>query len=302
MKPEFKQSKHEQSGYKQTKSKQTGLRIVILGAGKMGSWLAHSFAQAGNKVVIYDDDSKKAKAVQDANCMGGTSVIGLITSFQELKTLNPQADQRDAPQLLINSVSLQNTIAAFDSVLPYLPRDCVICDVASIKTGLEAYYEKSGFRFASVHPMFGPTFVDMASVDALREENAVIIKGSDPATAALFRAFFMHLGVHIFDYTFDEHDRMMGYSLTTPFVASLVFAACMESTAVPGATFARHKKIAKGLLSEDDQLLAEILLNPYSIPQLEKITSRLEFLKHVIRGKDKEEMIKFFGNLRKNLG
>lgn len=113
---------------------------------------------------------------------------------------------------------------------------------------------------------------------------------------------FRKLGVRIFEYTFDEHDRMMAYSLTTPFAASLVFAACMENTAVPGTTFARHRKIAKGLLSEDDHLLAEILFNPYSVPQLAKITASLEFLKHVIRGRDYEEAKGFFRKLRKNVG
>jgi prephenate dehydrogenase len=149
--------------------------------------------------------------------------------------------------------------------------------------------------------MFGPTFADMGG-GALREENAVIIKESDPDGAGLFRKLFERLGVRIYEYTFDEHDRMMAYSLTTPFTASLVFAACMEDTAVPGTTFARHRKIAKGLLSEDDHLLAEILFNPYSLRQLEKITARLELLKHIIKGKDYEEAKRFFDRLRKNVG
>jgi hypothetical protein len=49
-------------------------------------------------------------------------------------------------------------------------------------------------------------------------------------------------------------------------------------------------------------LLAEILFNRYSLTQLEKVTARLEFLKHVIKGKDHDEAKKFFGMLRKNIG
>jgi len=257
------------------------MRIAILGAGKMGAWLSAVLAK-GNEIAVYDLDAARIKAVNGAKALSG------MDNLADFK-----------PQMLINAVSLQSTVAAFEAATPHLPKDCIIADVASIKGGIPEYYKRAGFRFVSVHPMFGPTFTDMA---ALHEENAVIIKGSDSEGAAVFRTLFDTLGIRIFDYTFDEHDRMMAYSLTTPFAASLVFAACMENTAVPGATFARHRKIAKGLLSEDDHLLAEILFNRFSLTQLEKITARLEFLKHVIKGKDYEEAKRFFDKLRKNVG
>jgi prephenate dehydrogenase len=257
------------------------MRIAIIGAGKMGAWLAAALS-GGNEIALYDREAGKAGGVQGAKALG---------NLAELEGFGPQ--------LLINAVSLQNTIAAFEAAAPHIGRDCILADVASVKSGLPEYYGKAGFRFVSVHPMFGPTFADMSS---LREENAVIIRGSDNEGADVFRSLFRRLGVRVFDYSFDEHDRMMAYSLTTPFAASLVFASCMENAAVPGATFARHRKIARGLLSEDDHLLAEILFNPYSLAQLEKISSRLEFLKHVIKGKDYEEAARFFARLRKNVG
>ena len=116
-----------------------------------------------------------------------------------------------------------------------------------------------------------------------------------------FQKFFTRLKLNIFEYTFKKHDRMTAYSLTLPFASTLVFASCMNTSAVPGSTFKKHKEIATGLLSEDDYLLSEILFNSYSLQQLEKVTSRLEFLKHVIKGRDIEEARKFFNSLRKNL-
>ena len=94
---------------------------------------------------------------------------------------------------------------------------------------------------------------------------------------------------------------MTAYSLSLPFASTLVFAACMKNTAVPGTTFKRHLTIAQGLLSEDDHLLAEILFNEFSLEQLEGVTSRLEFLKHVIRDRDYEEACRFFNRLRENI-
>ncbi len=257
------------------------MKIAILGAGKIGGWLASELGKS-HEVAVFDLDRHKAAGVQNALVIGSLSELGKFL-----------------PDLLINAVSLQHTVAAFKDVAPHLPKECIICDVTSIKGDLPKYYAISGFRFASVHPMFGPTFADFSS---LKEENAIIIRESDDGTADFFKKFFSSYGIRIFQYTFSEHDEMMAYSLTTPFASTLVFASSIDKTVVPGATFARHLKIAKGLLSEDDSLLCEILFNKYSIPQLERITGRLELLKHIIKARDSEEAKRFLGKLRKNIG
>jgi prephenate dehydrogenase len=256
------------------------MRMVILGAGLMGSWLTRELSR-DHYVAVYDVDHAKAKACEGVKMFLEPEEIGLFN-----------------PQIMINAVSLQHTLSAFKMVAPLLSRTCIIADIASIKGEIARYYKSSPFRFVSVHPMFGPTFADMA---ALKEESAIIISGSDTEGAKFFRDFFMKLNVKIFEYTFDEHDRMMAYSLTIPFISSMAFAACVDRTAVPGTTFARHMKIAKGLLSEDDHLLAEILFNRYSLAELDRITAKLEHLKHIIKGKDHEEIAVFLSRLRENI-
>lgn len=256
------------------------MKIAVLGAGHMGSWLAKELSHY-NEVCIYDLDCSKAEKIQNAV---------ILKQYAELQSFKPE--------MLINAVSLQNTLDAFDSAVCYLPSECIISDVASVKEGISDYYKRSVFRFASVHPMFGPTF---SNVDQLEKENVIVIKESDPKGALFFRDFFKNLGLNIYEYSFDQHDQMTAYSLALPFASTMVFAACMNTAAVPGSTFKKHLEIAKGLLSEDDYLLAEILFNPFSLRQLERVTNRLEFLKHVIKGKDTEEAIKFFNRLRKNI-
>lgn len=256
------------------------MRIVISGTGHVGSWLAGELRR-DNTVAVYDRVGERSRALEDLTVLSQPSEVGGF-----------------APRLFINAVTLANTVHGFEEWAPHLPGNCMICDVASIKTGLPDYYRKSPFRFVSVHPMFGPTF---ATMDSLREENAVIISGSDPEGADFFRRFFTRLGLTVFEHTFEEHDRMMASSLTLPFIASLVFAGCVETDAIPGTTFKRHMAIAKGLMSEDDGLLAEILFNDHSITQIEKAASRLTFLNHVIRGKDREELFLLFEKLRGNI-
>jgi len=257
------------------------MRIAIIGIGKMGAWLARTLS-ASHHVAAYDRNPGKA------------SGLGNVLMLESVKGLSAFA-----PDMLINAVSLQNTISAFDECVAHLPAGCVICDVASVKAGLREYYAACGFKFASVHPMFGPTFANMESLEG---ENAVVMRESDDGAAEFFRKFFSSLGARVYDYSFDEHDRMMAYSLTTPFVSSLVFASCVDGKAVPGSTFSKHMKIAQGLLSEDDHLLCEILFNPQSVPQIERITSKLEHLKHIISGRDYEEAGDFLAKLRKRIG
>jgi prephenate dehydrogenase len=257
------------------------MKIIVLGFGRMGSWMGGELARS-HEVFVYDRDPAKTRNA------AGISVLGRLNEIADLK-----------PGLLINAVDLAGTVEAYREVEEMLPPECLICDIASIKTSLPDYYRMSRFRFGSCHPMFGPTFADPA---ALSEESAVVIRESHPEASAFLEDFFREKGVTVRNCTFDEHDRMMAYALTMPFVASMVFAACLDRSSVPGTTFKRHRAIAEKLLDEDDGLLAEILFNPHSLPQLEKITQKLEFFKHVIAARDGEEARRLFARLRENLG
>jgi prephenate dehydrogenase len=260
------------------------MNIAIIGAGHMGAWLTQTLIK-DNEISVFDQYPEKSQQLADQ--------LGRIRVLKSWKDF-----EKYPPSLLINAVSIRNTRSAFESVLPHVPPDTILADMASVKGGLPRFYSDCGYRFASVHPMFGPTF---ANVDRIEDENVVIIKESDSEGAAFFRRFFSNLGVNIYEYSFQEHDEMMAYSLTLPFASTMVFAACMKTQTVPGTTFKKHQTIAEGLLAEDDFLLSEILFNPESLVQLEKVTNKLEFLKHVIRGRDTEEAIKFFERLRDNI-
>ena len=65
------------------------------------------------------------------------------------------------PELVINAATVKYTLDAFRKVLPVLPKECILSDIASVKTGLKEFYEESGFRYVSTHPMFGPTFAHL---------------------------------------------------------------------------------------------------------------------------------------------
>jgi prephenate dehydrogenase len=257
------------------------MRIAIIGAGNMGSWLVESLC-LDYEVGVYDVDRKRLKYF-----------------FNSRKFLYYEEILDFSPDLLINAVSLDRTIELFDEIKSYLPEKCILADITSVKSGLSDYYTKLGRRFISTHPMFGPTF---ANLKDLSNQHAVIISESDEEGKAFFREFYNKLKINIHDYSFKEHDETIAYSLSIPFASTMVFAACMKEQEAPGTTFKKHYRIADGLLSEDDYLLSEILLSPYSLGQVERISEQMESLKNMIKARDKNQLKEFFGMLRKNIG
>lgn len=202
------------------------------------------------------------------------------------------------PELVINAVTLRYTVDVFRDIVPHLPADCILSDIASVKTGLREYYAACGHRYVSTHPMFGPTF---ANLGALASENAIIITEGDYMGRIFFRDLYTRLGLHICEYTFDEHDETVAYSLSIPFVSTFVFAAVMKHQDAPGTTFKRHMDIARGVLGEDDCLLREILFNPRTGAQVERICAELKELTDIIRQQDEGRLDLYLKRIRKNI-
>jgi prephenate dehydrogenase len=256
------------------------MKILVLGAGKMGSWLIESLC-LDYEVAAFDNDLTRLKYF-----------------FNTVKLVSYEEISEFSPDMVINAVSLEITIPVFREILPYLRQDCILADITSVKNGLQKFYPESKRRFVSTHPMFGPTF---ANLKDLSGQSAIIIRESDEEGKAFFRNFFESFNLHIFEYSFEEHDQTIAYSLSIPFASTMVFAACMKKQEAPGTTFRKHLDIAKGLFSEDDFLLSEILFSPFTLEQLENISDKLEYLRAIIKEKDEAKMRQFINTLRKNI-
>lgn len=256
------------------------MRILILGAGKMGSFFT-DLLSFDHDVAVYEIDPKKLRF------MYNTQRFTKLEEIEEFK-----------PELVINAVSLKYTIDVFKQIMPLLPKDCILSDISSVKTGFKEFYDNCGFKYVSTHPMFGPTF---ANLGKLSTENAIIISEGDYMGRIFFRDLYNKLGLNICEYTFDEHDRTVAYSLSIPFISTFAFAAVMKHQDAPGTTFKRHMKIAQGVLSEDDCLLREILFNPYTKDQVEQIREEMKELISIIETKDEERMQAYLTKIRKNI-
>lgn len=256
------------------------MKILILGAGKMGAFFV-DLLSFDHETAVYDVDPQRLRFMYNTQ---------RFTTLEEIEAFRPE--------LVINAVTLKYTLSVFDTLLPLLPSDCILSDIASVKTGFKEYYEATGRRYVSTHPMFGPTF---ANLGALSSENAIIINEGDYMGRIFFKDLYGKLGLNVFEYTFDEHDETMAYSLSIPFVSTFVFAAVMKHQDAPGTTFKRHMQIARGVLGEDDCLLREILFNPRTGGQVEKIRTELKELLEIIDQKDEERLNRYLQKIRANL-
>ena len=256
------------------------MKILVMGAGKMGS-LFIDLLSFEHEVAVYEKDIRRMRFTY--NCQR-------FTNLEEIKQFSPE--------LVINAVMVKYTLPAFQEVLPYLPKDCILSDIASVKTGLKAFYETCKRPYVSTHPMFGPTF---ANLHQLNEENAIIINEGDYMGRIFFKDLYQRLGLNIYEYSFQEHDETVAYSLSIPFVSTFAFAAVMKHQDAPGTTFKRHMKIAKGVLNEDDYLLQEILFNPFTSGQVAKIREALKELIDIIDHKDADAMKDFLARIRRHV-
>lgn len=256
------------------------MQILILGAGKMGSFF-NDILSFKHETAVYETNPQKLRFVYNTY---------RFTTLKEIEDFQPQ--------LVINAVTVKYTIEAFKQVMPVIPKDCILSDIASIKNGLQDFYKNCGFPFVSTHPMFGPTF---ASLSNLNSESAIIISESDHLGKVFFKDLYSNLNLNIFEYTFEEHDETAAYSLSIPFVSSFVFSAVMRHQEAPGTTFKKHMAIAKGVLSEDDFLLQEILFNSRTPKQIEKIIDELKQLHAIIDNKDSEAMSNYLTKIREKI-
>ena len=240
------------------------MKILILGAGKMGSFFT-DLLSFDHEVAVLERDPKRMRFIYNA-----------------IRLQNPEEVKDFNPELVINCVTLNHTLDAFNEVIPFLSENCIISDIASVKT----------------HPMFGPTFANLGN---LEKENTIIISEGDHLGKIFFKDIYSRLHLNIREYTFEEHDKVVAYSLGIPFASTMVFAATMKHQDAPGTTFKRHMKIARGLLSEDYYLLTEILFNPRTPHQIERIQEELNILLDVIKRHDSDGIKAYLEKIRKNI-
>ena len=119
------------------------MRILILGAGKMGSFFT-DILSFQHETAVFDVNPHQLRFVYNTY---------RFTTLEEIKEFEPE--------LVINAATVKYTLDAFRQVLPVLPKDCIISDIAShgIDTILTVagicYFHRSAVSSKVVPVIFG---------------------------------------------------------------------------------------------------------------------------------------------------
>ena len=105
------------------------MRILVLGAGKMGSFFV-DLLSFEHETAVYEVDPKRLRFMYNTQ---------RFTSLDEIDAFDPE--------LVINAVTLKYTLDVFRQVIPHLSKDCIISDISSVKTGFKEFYEETGMRY-----------------------------------------------------------------------------------------------------------------------------------------------------------
>ena len=89
------------------------MRILVLGAGKMGSFFV-DLLSFDHETAVYDIDAKRLRFTYNTQ---------RFTSLEEIDDFKPE--------LVINAVTLKYTLDVFRTVIPHLPPECILSDIAS---------------------------------------------------------------------------------------------------------------------------------------------------------------------------
>ncbi len=257
-------------------------RILIAGAGRMGRWFITLLSNRHEVAVIEPLPERREFSEK----------VTIIDSYGEIRSFSPS--------LVINCAGLEITVDLFRELDPFLKGDTVLCDIASLKRGVEEYYRESGRRFVSLHPMFGPTLADMSS---LQGYNMLIVNGSDKEYANFFRECFRPAGLAISEVDFNNHDEIMASALSAPMLSSIVFAASLNGhESVPGgSSYRSQRELAMRLLDGDSEIMSLLLTNISTVGTIDKMIDSLTTIRGFVDKGDKDSIYRAITELSSSL-
>jgi len=186
----LRQSRVEQTARLAKRGVRPGAVVLIVGgSGSMGQYFHQWFQDAGYQVRILNRD--------------GWSNIETLCSGIHMAMI---------------SVPIELTTATASRIGPYLPEDCVLTDITSIKDSpLQAMLAAHKGPVVGLHPLFGPT------TSTMDKQIVVVTPGRDAAACQWVIDQFAAWGSIILRADSKEHDDIMSVVQTVRHFATFAF-------------------------------------------------------------------------------
>jgi len=242
------------------------MRVLIYGVGRMGRFFKDFFFSRGYRVAGYDVvDERRDVDLED------------LSEFD----------------VIFVCVPMEKVGEALENIKRYARRDALLVDVSSVKKKVLPLFEKSGFDFLSIHPMFGPGIeVGLSSivvvVESGREEEKIILEE------------FRRAGAVISYMPKDVHDEKMAVLQGLPHFLLLSFAGYLsermdeEDLRRSSPVFHTLYTLASRIVNQDWRLYYEIQRNSEDVRR--DFIRFLERFSEILR--DEREFSRIFRALR----
>ncbi|MEM4616855.1 MAG: prephenate dehydratase [Archaeoglobaceae archaeon] len=234
------------------------MKILIYGVGDLGALLKDFFYSKGYYVKGYDVDQRK----RETNSISEFDVIFVCTPMGEIR----------------------NALAHIRSEAK---KNALLVDVASVKSVSISEFEKSGFDFLSIHPMFGKDS-DMALA------NIIVIHESGREEEKIILNEFIKSGALITKMNAEEHDKAMAKIQGLTHFLLLAFADLSEGVSYGTQIYNILRKLSARFLAQNWEMC--YLIQKNAEKDREEFVSKILALNEAI--KDKEKFRRIFLKLR----
>ncbi|MBN2062454.1 MAG: prephenate dehydrogenase/arogenate dehydrogenase family protein [Deltaproteobacteria bacterium] len=245
---------------------------IVGGTGRMGRWFAQLLIKTGYEVLLSGQDTS-------------------LTAVELAK----QCD------VVVISVPIGKTIDVIKEIAPLLPKNGVMMDLTSIKSGpISAMLEFSSSEVVGIHPLFGPG--DIGCEDL----NIALCPGRGNRALEWIKDLFIKEGYRVFCIDAKDHDKIMGLIQGVNHLSTIALAVCVQRSGfnikdvikLSTRTFIERLDRIRAVIEQPTELFESLLMNnPYSGDTVETYMESVRELIKVVKNNDHEEFHALFRDL-----
>ena len=249
--------------------------LIVGGAGRLGKWLYHFFADSGHRVSVVDI-TRPDFVCEFSFCFDASAehhdIIAIATPIRVSNDILQKIDR----------LNLKHPI---------------IFDVSSVKAPVYHSLLKlkdKGVRVSSFHPMFGPSVSLLFGKHIIR--TSLNVQEADDLVSDIFSA----TSLRVVDMSIDEHDAVIAMLLSLSHILNIIFVRTLERSnfksgyleKLSSPTFSELIAIARKVMSENPHLYFEIqALNPHTKAVHEQISRALAEIISAINEFDEDKFV-----------
>lgn len=204
-------------------------------------------------VIVIGSNGRMGNMLLKEAERAGIPVAGLDQPLEDAALLETCSKAR----MVLVCVPARNLEEVIIRIAPFLPEDCILADITSVKEAPMRQMERHWHgAVVGTHPLFGP----LAKVEDDRPVALVQGHAAGQEAMQMVEGFFGKLGCRVFRCTAEEHDKAMARIQNMNFITNLAYFAVTagQDDLLPFLTpsFERRKQAAAKMLTEDAEMFA----------------------------------------------